>query len=158
MKTFEEYLSEAKSWYVDVTDKEGTDAAGPFKTQAEALKYKRAMEAHASSGEVYDCSEPYEMDESQIEESMNSDEKKEFYARLQKEKVRFQFKKKDGSTRDAYGTLIADLLPKPAHSSDTKASARDRMKRHFPDDSVFYYDLDKEGFRSFKMENFVKYL
>ena len=158
MKTFSDYLNEAKQWYVDVTDKEGTDKAGPFKTEREAAEYKKAMESHASSGEVYDCSEPYQDDDSSLNESMSKDEKKEFYAKLQKEKVRFQFKKKNGEVRDAYGTLIAEYLPKPADPKDTKASARDRFKRQFPEDSVLYYDLDKKAFRSFKMSNFIKYL
>lgn len=30
--------------------------------------------------------------------------------------------------------------------------------RNLPGDSVFYYDLDVEGFRSFKMRNFIEYL
>lgn len=158
MKSFLEFLNESKVWRVDVTDDEGTEAAGPFKTETEALKYKRAMEAHASSGERYDCSEPYEVDESEIDESMSKNEKKEFYAKLQKGKVHFQYHKLIGELRKAYGTLLADLLPAPVSASDTRDSARDRMKRRFPDDSVFYFDLDKKAFRSFKMEKFDKYL
>lgn len=124
----------------------------------EADKFIKSMEAHACAGESYDFSEPYELDENEIAESMSKDEKKAFYSKLQKDKVRFQYKKKDGSTRDAYGTLKPELLPPPRDSNDTRTTARERMKRAFPDDSVFYYDLDKKAFRSFKMFNFIKYL
>lgn len=56
---------------------------------SEALQYKCAMESYSSSSEHYCCSEPYESNEAEIAESMDNDEKKKFYARLQKGKVRF---------------------------------------------------------------------
>ena len=60
--------------------------------------------------------------------------------------VQFFYTKVDGSTRMAWGTLKADLLPKQAEDSKQKKS----------NDTVFsYWDTDKQAFRSFKMINFI---
>ena len=58
MKSFLEYLNESKVWRVDVTDDEGTEAAGPCKTESDAEKYKRAREEQSKKEKRYECSEP----------------------------------------------------------------------------------------------------
>lgn len=60
--------------------------------------------------------------------------------------VEFEFIKKDGSVRQAKGTLLAEHLPAP------KADATPRKKN---DDVLVYFDLDKKSFRSFVKASFV---
>lgn len=59
--------------------------------------------------------------------------------------VRFYFRKVDGTIREAYGTLKAELMP------ETKGS--DNRKKN---DSVqVYFDTEKQEFRCFKLANLV---
>lgn len=60
--------------------------------------------------------------------------------------VKFYFQKVDGSIREAYGTLRADLIPQ------TEASSSDRKKN---DTVQAYYDTEKMSFRCFKLANLV---
>ena len=60
--------------------------------------------------------------------------------------VEFEFIKKDGSVRQAKGTLLSEQLPAP------KADATPRKKN---DDVLVYFDLDKKSFRSFVKASFV---
>lgn len=60
--------------------------------------------------------------------------------------VEFEFIKKDGSVRQAKGTLLTEHLPAP------KADATPRKKN---DDVLVYFDLDKQSFRSFVKASFV---
>ena len=60
--------------------------------------------------------------------------------------VEFEFIKKDGSVRQAKGTLLSEYLPAP------KADATPRKKN---DDVLVYFDLDKKSFRSFVKASFV---
>lgn len=56
--------------------------------------------------------------------------------------VKFYFQKVDGTLREAYGTLKAELLPK------TEGTGRK------PSDTVqVYYDTEKQAYRSFKKAN-----
>ena len=57
--------------------------------------------------------------------------------------VYFEFVKKDGSIREACGTLCKDAFDYVA-----KGTTR---KENFG--VISYYDLDAKGFRSFKIEN-----
>jgi len=57
--------------------------------------------------------------------------------------VYFQFKKKDGSIRNACGTLNADAFDYKYKGGKGNNS------------TVSYYDLDAKGFRCFKIENLV---
>lgn len=59
--------------------------------------------------------------------------------------VKFYFQKVDGSIREAYGTLKADLLP------DTQGSERR------PNPTVqTYFDTERESWRSFKRANLIR--
>lgn len=68
------------------------------------------------------------------------------HEQLLKRKVRFYFKKIDGSIRIAYGTLMHDSIP------PIKGTGR---PLNF--DLQIYYDLEKESFRSFKKSNLLNY-
>ena len=96
-----------------------------------------------------------------LNESMSSSEAEDFKKKLKDGEVKFKYMKKDGSERTAIGTLKPELmdLPEKKTSSDVdKASENQKKKRKLPADSVFYYDLEAKGFRSFKMSNFVDYI
>ena len=85
----------------------------------------------------------------------------DFKKKLKAGEVKFKYTKKDGSKREAKGTLKVELmdLPEKIKNPDVdKASDNMKKKKKLPADSVFYYDLDSKGFRSFKVGNFVKYL
>jgi hypothetical protein len=60
--------------------------------------------------------------------------------------VEFEFIKKDGSVRQAKGTLLSEHLPAP------KADATPRKKN---DNVLVYFDLDKKSFRSLLKASFV---
>lgn len=97
----------------------------------------------------------------EINESMSSSDVEEFKKKLKAGEVKFKYTKKDGSEREALGTLDPKLmnLPEKKTSNDIdKASNKQKKVRKLPSDSVFYYDLEAKGFRSFKMSNFVDYL
>lgn len=59
--------------------------------------------------------------------------------------AQFSFKKVDGSIREAVGTLSSDFF-----SYDSKGS---EMKENLL--VVKYWDLESNGFRSFKIENLI---
>jgi hypothetical protein len=62
--------------------------------------------------------------------------------------VEFEFIKKDGSVRQAKGTLVAEHLPAPKADSDTPARKKN-------DNVMVYFDMEKKSFRSFVKESFV---
>jgi hypothetical protein len=65
---------------------------------------------------------------------------------LKKGRVRFSFRKVDGSVREAYGTLHPSLLPPPSEISGSRP----------PQPQVqVYFDIDAASFRSFKKENLL---
>ena len=98
---------------------------------------------------------------------MTDEELKEFKELLYKGEVRFVYMKKDGSERKARGTMKPELLPvpkeleeKPEDKLEAGVKAGEKKiikKRQLPADSVLYYDLDAEGFRSFKVGNLVSF-
>lgn len=59
--------------------------------------------------------------------------------------VEFRFRKVDGSTREAYGTLKASLLP-PVNGTESRKKS---------DTVQVYYDTEKSAWRSFKKANLV---
>lgn len=61
--------------------------------------------------------------------------------------VKFFYTKIDGTTRMAWGTLKADLLPQQEEGC--------RQKK-VNDTTFCYYDTDKQAFRSFKMINYIQ--
>ena len=69
--------------------------------------------------------------------------------KLQQGKTGFVFKKKDGSKRNAIGTLNFDLIP----TEDTQFKSDEPREER--DDQVTYYDLEKMAWRCCKTENIL---
>lgn len=69
--------------------------------------------------------------------------------KLQQGKTNFVFKKKDGSRRQAVGTLNFDLIP----AEDTQFKSEEQREER--QDQVTYYDLEKMAWRCCKTENIL---
>ena len=69
---------------------------------------------------------------------------------LKQGKTNFIFKKKDGSRREAIGTLCFDLIP----VEDTQFKSEQPSEER--DDQVTYYDLEKMAWRCCKTENLLE--
>lgn len=76
---------------------------------------------------------------------------REFKQKLLEGEVTFSFKKKDGTIREARGTLKADLFP----NVKTTESKEPTKKRAVAEDIICYYDLDKTGWRSFRFDQLI---
>lgn len=66
---------------------------------------------------------------------------------------RFSYFKKDGSIREARGTLDPSVIPEenmPKSGMDPDAVA--------PANTFSYYDIDAEGWRSFCLDNFIGFI
>ena len=81
----------------------------------------------------------------------------DFKNALKNGEVLFTFKKKDGTVREARGTLKVDLLPKieVSESESESESAQPKKKRVIDEDVICYYDLDKLAWRSFRFEQLI---
>lgn len=80
---------------------------------------------------------------------MNTDIK-EFKSKLSNFVVKFSFTKKDGTIREAIGTTNASLIPE----QPTKETSRTYKSNP---SIIKYYDIDKEGWRSFNESNFISF-
>ena len=69
---------------------------------------------------------------------------------LKKGETHFVFKKKDGSRREAKGTLNFDLIP------DADKQFKSEQQREESDAVVTYYDLEKMAWHSCKTENIIE--
>ena len=67
--------------------------------------------------------------------------------RLSSGDVHFTYRKKDGTEREAYGTRNLDIITR----LDAKPSGNGSEKSGV----ITYYDLDSNGWRSFRIENFI---
>lgn len=81
-----------------------------------------------------------------MEKTFKTTDLSEFGNMLREGIVEFEFIKKDGSVRQAKGTLQAEYLP---------ASKADGTSRKPSDNVMVYFDMDKQSFRSFVKESFV---
>jgi len=59
---------------------------------------------------------------------------------LQRDRVHFEYKKKDGTLRQAHGTLQIAFIPESLQPKDSQ------MKREYA--NFRYFDLDKNAWRS----------
>ena len=68
--------------------------------------------------------------------------------------VLFQFVKKDGTLRHARGTTCPDLVP----TDDTPKGARTpETQAKFDRQTVAFYDIDKKGWRSMRIDTIWSY-
>ena len=82
-------------------------------------------------------------------ENNNQEMVKELKNELRKREVRFKYQKKDGSTRDAIGTLNSKIYGK-----ENEPTGNGKV---VPENQVRYYDLNSEGWRSFLSENLISF-
>lgn len=80
-----------------------------------------------------------------LAEELGGTESTKFRNALKKDVVQFRYRKKDGSTRKARGTLKKDVLPSYSQNR------RPRPNRN----GFVYWDVDKGSFRSFLRANFL---
>ena len=66
---------------------------------------------------------------------------------------RFSYFKKDGSIREARGTLNPALIPDDKMPSSGASLDKEKSASSFP-----YYDLDAQGWRSFRLDNFIGFV
>lgn len=84
-----------------------------------------------------------------MEKTFKTTDLQEFNEMLHNGIVEFEFIKKDGTVRQAKGTLVAEHLPAP------KASDSDAPARKTNENVLVYFDMDKQSFRSFVKSSFV---
>ena len=77
---------------------------------------------------------------------LNMSARKRMRKELRDNIITFKFKKRNGDIRTAHGTLHPDYLP-PLKGGSPR-----------PEKQMVYYDLDKEGWRSFRSYSFIKIL
>ena len=82
-----------------------------------------------------------------IKADLAADLRDEMLARV----VEFDFVKKDGSTRHAFGTICPDMLPKVEGESSDKPN-KDVAKNW---GNFNYYDTEKQSWRSFSVVNLI---
>lgn len=80
---------------------------------------------------------------------MKQDQFIELMRKMHEGIVCFSYKKNDGTTRNAIGTLNEYILPR-----ENMDKLRD-VKRVTPKHLFTYYDVEKQQFRCFKRENFI---
>lgn len=89
-----------------------------------------------------------------LNESLSEADEKAFVKALKAGKVKFSYKKVDGSTRKAVGTLKPELIK---HGATEKKIEDGKKKRFVPPTVLVYWDVEADAFRSFKMENFIEF-
>ena len=75
----------------------------------------------------------------------------EFDKMLHEGIVEFEYIKKDGSVRQAKGTLVSEYLPAPNADSD----GSDGKTRKTNENVMVYFDMEKKEFRSFVKGHFL---
>ena len=82
-----------------------------------------------------------------MEKTFKTTDLKEFNEMLHNGIVDFEFIKKDGSVRQAKGTVVAEYLPAPKADGGSTRKTNDNV--------MVYFDMEKNSFRSFVKESFV---
>ena len=77
----------------------------------------------------------------------------EFKTALNNGVVKFSFTKKDGTVREAVGTTKLDYIGSIDQNALPKGTENQSKK---PLDIIRYYDLDKQGWRSFRENQFIE--
>ena len=68
---------------------------------------------------------------------------------------RFSYFKKDGTIRQARGTLDFSRIPEEHHPKSLSSAPDVRPENY---DTFPYYDLDAAGWRSFRLDNFIGFV
>lgn len=90
------------------------------------------------------------LDEFKVDEIMLLQEK------MLEQAVKFQFRKKDNSIREANGTLNRDLMVLEDGSLWQPAPKKEGAKPRTVNPNIFgYFDLDKKTWRSFVMSDLI---
>lgn len=84
-------------------------------------------------------------------EEFKADEIMLLQSKMREQAVKFQFKKKDGTIRDAIGTLKRALMKQ----ADGSLWAPKGESKPEPDNVIRYFDLDKGMWRSFTVTDFL---
>lgn len=77
---------------------------------------------------------------------MNIEELKK---KLHEGPVKFSYKKKDGSIREALGTLKLDIIPEEHHPKNNDSAGYNVVM------FTRYYDLNSAGWRSFRNDSLI---
>lgn len=77
----------------------------------------------------------------------------ELHEHLKERIVHFAYKKKDGTIREAWGTLDPIILQN--HEKTRVTGGLSKSNRHTPFDYITYFDVEKNDFRSFAVVNFL---
>ena len=83
-----------------------------------------------------------------MEKTFKTTDLQEFSEMLRNGIVDFEYIKKDGTVRQAKGTLVAEHLPAPKADSDCSTRKKN-------ENMMVYFDMEKKSFRSFVKESFV---
>ena len=78
-----------------------------------------------------------------------------FRAQLRTGVYRFSYFKEDGSIREARGTLDLSRIP-AEHQPKPLSGAPDVRPESY--ETFRYYDIDAEGWRSFRLDNFIGFV
>ena len=102
-----------------------------------------------------------------LERKMTREEYDDLQQKLRTGVVKFKFKKKDGTTRDAVGTLNPALMPSEEdqraqyeqlrQADPTNTQTYDEMLRMFDDRKgymIYFWDLEKNAYRQFHVSRF----
>lgn len=72
--------------------------------------------------------------------------------------LEFIYVKKDGTKRIAKGTMCPAMLPMPKdEQKEVNETSETKPKRKLKEGMIFYYDLDKNGFRSFHEDSLLSF-
>ena len=80
-------------------------------------------------------------------------ELQELYNNLQKRVTHFFYKKQDGSTREAWGTLNVALIESLTEEDQDYKKKPSAMRRGC--NTFIYFDVEKRAFRSFIQDHFL---
>lgn len=75
----------------------------------------------------------------------------EIRKRLHANMEHFSFTKKDGTTREAFGTTNEDYVSEYGGTMGEGKIAQ-------TDDVIRYFDVEKQAWRSFRTENFIEFI
>lgn len=145
MKTFEEFKNEYLEMFKKEANKDGWDSICVMAPQPgkNTWTYQEVWDSMINNTGVFkdDIQKLYEYErENNIKEFKNA---------LKKTSVKFKYSKKNGETREAFGTLNIDIMGNENSPSGTG--------KEYPENQIRYFDLVSNGWRSFLVENLISW-